>query len=77
MDAQPTEMTAYGIKILSESETVSKLPRSIMATSVADATKSRSIEIRNKRRKLPTPADTPDCNVVPTLSALVRRNTFS
>jgi hypothetical protein len=46
----------YGIKIVSEAETVSKYPRSITATTVADATKRRSIEIKAKRRTDPNPA---------------------
>src|SRR5262249_22060932 len=43
-------MKMYGIEIIRPSETVSKLPRSAMAITVADATKSRSIDNRAKRR---------------------------
>jgi hypothetical protein len=53
------EMKTYGIKIISESETVSKFPRSITATTVADATKRRSIDISVNRRNDCHPATCP------------------
>src|SRR4030095_8547897 len=51
-NAQQMEMNTYGIKILNESETVSKFPRSITAIIVANATRRTSNEIRVKRRNV-------------------------
>jgi hypothetical protein len=68
-DAQQIEMITYGIKIISDSEIVSKFPRSITAASVADATSRRSIEIRVKRRNVPTlQPHNPGHTVEPTFS---------
>jgi hypothetical protein len=60
-DAQPNEINMYGIKIISELETLSKLPLSATAMSVADATKRRSIDICVRRRKPSTPQ--PGCDL--------------
>jgi hypothetical protein len=49
-DTQPMEMNVYGINFVSESETVSKYPRSITATIVANAAKQTSVAIKVKRR---------------------------
>src|SRR5262249_19000130 len=54
-DAQPTEMRVYGIKIVRESETVSKFPLSITAIIVANATKRRSANNKIKRCNDPHP----------------------
>jgi hypothetical protein len=67
-DAQQIEMSTYGIKIISDSEIVSKFPRSITAASVADATSRRSIEIRVKRRNVLNLLITPVNTVEPTFS---------